>query len=150
MKPARSLPLFLFASLCVLCGHSFAAAAPAPAALPPDHAARMTRGLELFRTDIAPLLREHCVKCHGGEKTRNDFDLTTREGLLRGGSEGSAVTPFNERHRWSGAVFSYSSAETQVLGLVLAKLPRVPSPLMGAACTSASQVPPSNPPITYR
>ena len=95
MSSNRHPLLSLFASLGVLCGHSSAPAAAAPAALPPDHAARMTRGLELFRTDIAPLLREHCVKCHGGEKTRNDFDLTTREGLLRGGAEGSAVTPFN-------------------------------------------------------
>jgi CubicO group peptidase (beta-lactamase class C family) len=30
-----------------------------------------------------------------------------------------AVKPFNERARWSGAVFAYASAETQVLGLVL-------------------------------
>ncbi len=31
----------------------------------------------------------------------------------------AAVRQFNQRHRWGGAVFSYSSAETQVLGLVL-------------------------------
>ena len=66
----------------------------ARAALPPDHAERMARGLELFRKEVAPLLREHCVRCHGGEKTRSDFDVTTREGLLRGGKEGEAVQPF--------------------------------------------------------
>jgi mono/diheme cytochrome c family protein len=63
--------------------------------LPADHAQRMTRGLEMFRTDIAPLLKEHCVKCHGGEKTKSDFDLVTRDGLLRGGAEGLAVKPFS-------------------------------------------------------
>ena len=31
----------------------------------------------------------------------------------------AAVRQFNQRQRWAGAVFSYSSAETQVLGLVL-------------------------------
>jgi len=66
---------------------TFAAAAEAPA----DHAAKMTRGLEMFREEVAPLLREHCLDCHGGEKTRGDLDLATREGLLLGGAEGPAV-----------------------------------------------------------
>lgn len=65
------------------------------AELPPDHAARMTKGLELFQTHVRGLLIEHCVKCHGGEKTKSEFDLTTREALLQGGSEGPALMPFN-------------------------------------------------------
>ena len=40
-------------------------------------------------------------------------------GLQDGPGGTAAVLPFNQRQRWSGAVFSYSSAETQVLGLVL-------------------------------
>ena len=69
---------------------------PAPAAnvVPPDHAERMTKGLELFRTEVAGILKEHCLKCHGGEKTKGDFDLATREGLLLGGAEGPALKPF--------------------------------------------------------
>ncbi len=63
--------------------------------LPPDHEERMTKGLEMFRTDVAAILKEHCVKCHGGEKTKGDFDLVTREGLLLGGAEGPAVKPFS-------------------------------------------------------
>ncbi len=59
--------------------------------IPPDHAQRMERGIEMFQHQIRPLLTEHCVKCHGGGKTKGDFDLTTREGLLRGGAEGPAV-----------------------------------------------------------
>jgi mono/diheme cytochrome c family protein len=55
----------------------------------------MTRGLEAFRTEIAPLLKDHCVKCHGGEKTKGDLDMVTREGLLKGGEEGPAVVPFD-------------------------------------------------------
>ena len=42
------------------------------AELPPDHAARMTKGLELFQTNVRALLIEHCVKCHGGEKTKGE------------------------------------------------------------------------------
>jgi mono/diheme cytochrome c family protein len=72
----------------------FAVAASA-APVPSDHAERMTRGLEIFRRDIGPLLKEHCVKCHGGEKTKGDLDLVTREGLLKGGEDGVAVVPFS-------------------------------------------------------
>ena len=37
------------------------------------------------------LLEQHCVPCHGGEKTKAGFDLTTRAALLRGGESGAAV-----------------------------------------------------------
>ncbi len=66
----------------------------AAAELPPDHAAKMTQGLELFRQNIAPLLQTHCLDCHGGSHTKGDFDLATREGLLRGGADGPAIEPF--------------------------------------------------------
>jgi mono/diheme cytochrome c family protein len=65
------------------------------AELPPDHAQKMSRGMELFRKEVRPLLLENCVKCHGGEKTKADFDLTTRDGLLHPGDEGPAVKPFD-------------------------------------------------------
>ena len=63
--------------------------------VPPDHAERMTKGLEMFRKDVSGILKEHCVKCHGGEKTKGDFDLVTREALLKGGAEGPALKPFS-------------------------------------------------------
>jgi mono/diheme cytochrome c family protein len=59
----------------------------------PDHAARMLRGQELFTRHVRPVLTQRCVKCHGGDKTKGEFDLTTREGLLRGGTQGTAVVP---------------------------------------------------------
>src|SRR5688572_17758996 len=59
--------------------------------LPPDHAAKMARGLDLFRAEIAPLLKERCLTCHGGEKRKGEFDLSTRAGFLRGGESGPAV-----------------------------------------------------------
>ena len=87
----RHLPIALLA---------FTAFASADTLVPPDHAERMTRGTALFKTDVAPLLKEHCVKCHGGEKTKGDFDLATREGLLKGGKEGVAVVPFDAGKSW--------------------------------------------------
>lgn len=39
----------------------------------------------------ATILEKHCVECHGGRLTRSGFDLTTRDGLLKGGTLGPAV-----------------------------------------------------------
>ena len=58
-----------------------------------DHAEKMARGLKLFRSDVGQVLKQHCVKCHGGNKTRGEFDLTTREGMLKGGNDGIVVIP---------------------------------------------------------
>ena len=57
------------------------------------HAAQMAKGLTLFKSDVRALLKQHCVKCHGGDKIRGDLDLTTRAGLLKGGEEGPSVIP---------------------------------------------------------
>ncbi len=95
----RALP-FLSTLLAVFCATEMAAQAapkPPPAKVPADHAQQMTKGLELFKQDVRLLLNEHCVKCHGGEKTKGEFDLTTREGLLHGGAEGPAVVVGNAR-----------------------------------------------------
>ncbi len=60
-------------------------------ALPADHAEQMAASLELFKSDVRPLLEQHCLKCHGGAETHGEFDLTTREGLVKGGEQGPAV-----------------------------------------------------------
>ena len=65
--------------------------------LPPDHAKRMERGLKLFDGEVAALLKQNCLKCHGGEKVKSSFDMATREDLLRGGSHGNAVVPFDAK-----------------------------------------------------
>ena len=56
-----------------------------------DHAEQMAASLELFKSDVGPLLVAHCLKCHGGEETHGEFDLSTREGLVKGGEQGPAV-----------------------------------------------------------
>ncbi len=90
----RALVLFLF-----LIGALGAAtraadavgAAAAPAKVDPHHARNMAKGLELFKSDVRQLLISKCVDCHGGDKTRGDLDITTRESLLKGGEEGPAI-----------------------------------------------------------
>ncbi len=56
-----------------------------------DHAARMKAGTALFQQTVGPALKEHCVKCHGGEKTRAGLNLATRESFVQGGDSGPAV-----------------------------------------------------------
>jgi mono/diheme cytochrome c family protein len=47
-----------------------------------------------FVRDIQPLIERSCVGCHGGDKPRGKFNLTSRESLLRGGeSADPAVSP---------------------------------------------------------
>src|SRR5258708_38456816 len=50
-------------------------------------------GVELFAKQIRPILETQCVECHGGKATKHGLDLTTREGLLRGGDGGPAIVP---------------------------------------------------------
>ncbi|HVW02271.1 MAG TPA: PSD1 and planctomycete cytochrome C domain-containing protein, partial [Planctomycetaceae bacterium] len=50
-----------------------------------------------FKDQVAPLLKQHCLKCHGGEKTRGEFDISTREGLIAGGPSGTAIVPFSAK-----------------------------------------------------
>ncbi len=42
---------------------------------------------------VPALLEQHCVRCHGGEKTKAGLDLVTRKALLRGGESGPAIVP---------------------------------------------------------
>ena len=63
------------------------------AAVPPQHAQDMAKGLALFKSDVRAALTQHCLKCHGGEKVKGGLDLTTREGLLNGGISGPDIFP---------------------------------------------------------
>jgi mono/diheme cytochrome c family protein len=68
-----------------------AAAADKPVA--PDHAAKMAESRQLFSRTVRPWLEKNCLECHGGAKVKSDFNLSTRESLLKGGDKGVAVLP---------------------------------------------------------
>jgi mono/diheme cytochrome c family protein len=62
-------------------------ASSAPQAQPADAA-----GMAFYETKVLPLLKAHCLKCHGGgERLRGGLNLTYRTGLLTGGDQGAAV-----------------------------------------------------------
>jgi len=46
-----------------------------------------------FTTDVAPLLTRKCLECHGQVASMSNLDLRTREGALKGGQHGAAITP---------------------------------------------------------
>src|SRR5687768_5089299 len=46
-----------------------------------------------FEDQVRPILATHCFKCHGGEGApKAGLRLTSREGILRGGDSGPAVS----------------------------------------------------------
>ncbi len=57
----------------------------------------MVKGTDLFKKHVRQILTERCLKCHGGEKTRGSLDLSTREGLLLGGDNGSVIVPYKAK-----------------------------------------------------
>ncbi len=62
-----------------------------------DHAAKMTKGVQLFTDHVRPVLLAKCFKCHGGETVESSFDITDRDRLLKGGDDGVAVLPGKSR-----------------------------------------------------
>jgi mono/diheme cytochrome c family protein len=59
----------------------------------PDHAAKMARGLTLFKQQVRPILEQNCLRCHGGKAVESDLDLGDRDSLLKGGQHGPVVVP---------------------------------------------------------
>jgi mono/diheme cytochrome c family protein len=57
----------------------------------PEHAAKRTKGLEVFRAEVRKTLKDKCVACHGGDSTEGKLDMATQEGLLKGGERGPAA-----------------------------------------------------------
>ncbi len=44
-----------------------------------------------FENDILPIFEAHCVRCHGIERRLRELDLSSPEGVLKGGESGDAV-----------------------------------------------------------
>ena len=48
-----------------------------------------------WEAHIKPLLKQHCLKCHGGAKQKGCLDLRSLGSTLKGGDSGSPVMPGN-------------------------------------------------------
>lgn len=53
--------------------------------------AAVAAGQPAFERSIAPILIERCLECHSGAAPKGRLDLTTADGLRRGGKQGAAV-----------------------------------------------------------
>lgn len=56
--------------------------------LPPAASARIN-----FVEHIKPIFEESCHRCHGAEKPKGGFSLTSKESALKGGGNGAAIIP---------------------------------------------------------
>jgi hypothetical protein len=85
---ARCAPAVGSLIVCATASLCFNALARLPGAEP----ARET-GVQSRQKSAAAILEKYCVECHGRRLTRGGLDLTTREGLLKGGAGGAAFLP---------------------------------------------------------
>jgi len=46
---------------------------------------------DTFKTQVEPILKAKCYRCHGSETRKADLNLSTPEGLLRGGESGGIL-----------------------------------------------------------
>lgn len=46
-----------------------------------------------YQNEIAPIMQQYCVSCHGGESTELGYDVTTYEGLMAGSDYGPVIEP---------------------------------------------------------
>jgi hypothetical protein len=66
------------------------AGAPTTAASVP---AAPANGTVSFSKDIAPILQNTCISCHGGDRTEKSLDLKTFASLMAGSENGAVITP---------------------------------------------------------
>ncbi len=50
-----------------------------------DHPAQMRQSMDLFKQHVRAILRDKCLKCHGGESIKGEFNLATRQSLANSG-----------------------------------------------------------------
>ncbi len=54
-----------------------------------------TPSKETFETDILPIFRAKCLPCHSAQAKTKDLNLTSIDGVLKGGESGAVVVPGN-------------------------------------------------------
>jgi len=46
-----------------------------------------------FTSDVVPILKQSCLRCHGGEKVKGKLNLATRSSAMKGGASGTSIHP---------------------------------------------------------
>lgn len=48
---------------------------------------------EFYTTQVQPIFRANCYRCHGGFNHRGGLNIQTRAGMLKGGHDGTVLIP---------------------------------------------------------
>ena len=48
---------------------------------------------EFYTTQVLPILKANCYKCHAGATPKGGLSLETKAGMLKGGMDGSVLVP---------------------------------------------------------
>ncbi|GGA69779.1 hypothetical protein GCM10011507_21640 [Edaphobacter acidisoli] len=48
---------------------------------------------EFYTTQVQPIFKANCYRCHGGFNHRGGLNIQTRAGMLKGGHDGSVLIP---------------------------------------------------------
>ena len=95
MTPPAALRLFATVALVagtVAASGGFPVPVPQGDKKPADTPKFTPEQVAFYEKQVLPLLKEHCLKCHGAEeKVKGNLNLNTRHGLLEGGDTGPAV-----------------------------------------------------------
>jgi hypothetical protein len=58
----------------------------------PDEATPVTQGID-FDTQVRPILRKSCLRCHGKKKQKGELRLDTEDYAMEGGETGAVIEP---------------------------------------------------------
>src|SRR5687768_2558009 len=114
LMPRRFCSVAAALALALACRESSLSAAPPSPSFSPEQ-------LAFFEKEVKPILAANCTSCHGAEKkVQSGLYLTSREGVLKGGENGPAVTLESPADSPLIAAINYQSFEMPPKG----KLPQ--------------------------
>src|SRR2546423_10616734 len=88
-KPRTNINSILVLAGLTMALHPLAAAGPDLTKLPPP---AVQTGVT-YAADIRPILQASCFNCHGQQRQRGGLRLDSLEAALRGGDDGTVITP---------------------------------------------------------
>src|SRR5262249_33513446 len=74
-------------------GPFLAVAAGLRVGAPVSRRAARADGPPSLERDVAPILKAHCLKCHGPNKPKGKLNLASPRAMVRGGASGPAIVP---------------------------------------------------------
>lgn len=117
----------------------------------------------LWNAHVEPLLQQHCTECHNPTKAKSGLDLTSLQGMLRGGDRGPAVVPGRpadsqvyrvldvsaDPHMPPGSRRKLDDQEAGLLKAWIEKLP-VAAPATQGVAPAAASLSPAQAPLTWQ